>query len=69
MFIDDYFTYDYLYLIHKKSQSLDVFKSFKAKVELQLGNKIKIMRTMSKAFCPFSQRVRNCSVIHYARQT
>ncbi|RDY13098.1 hypothetical protein CR513_02029, partial [Mucuna pruriens] len=29
-FIDDYSRYGYLYLIHEKSQSLDVFKSFKA---------------------------------------
>ena len=32
-FIDDFSRYDYLYLIHEKSQSLDVFKSNKAKVE------------------------------------
>ncbi|RDX91302.1 hypothetical protein CR513_26736, partial [Mucuna pruriens] len=30
MFIDDYSRYGYLYLIHEKSQSLYVFKSFKA---------------------------------------
>ncbi|KAL6329854.1 hypothetical protein AAG906_037954 [Vitis piasezkii] len=30
-FIDDYSRYDYLFLIHEKSQSLDVFKTFKAK--------------------------------------
>lgn len=35
-FIDDYSRYAYMFLIHKKSQSLDVFKSFKAKVESQL---------------------------------
>lgn len=35
-FIDDYSRYVYLYLIHEKSKSLDVFKSFKAEVELQL---------------------------------
>ena len=33
-FIDDYSRYGYLYLIHEKSQALDVFKSFKAEVEL-----------------------------------
>ncbi|RDY12926.1 hypothetical protein CR513_02207, partial [Mucuna pruriens] len=38
------FGYDYLYLIHEKSQSLDVFKSFKAEVELQLGKKIKVVK-------------------------
>ena len=32
-FIDDYSRYGYLYLIHEKSQSLDVFKNFKAEVE------------------------------------
>ena len=40
-FIDDYSRYDYLYLIHEKSQSLDVFKNFKAEVENQLSKKIK----------------------------
>ncbi|RDX76660.1 hypothetical protein CR513_43329, partial [Mucuna pruriens] len=36
--------YGNLYLIHEKSQSLDVFKSFKAEVELQLGKKIKAVK-------------------------
>ena len=44
-FIDDYSRNGYLYLIHEKSQSLDVFKSFKAKVELQLGKKIKTVKS------------------------
>ncbi|KAJ9535448.1 hypothetical protein OSB04_un001427, partial [Centaurea solstitialis] len=44
-FIDDYSRYGYLYLIHEKSQSLDVFKDFKAEVELQLGKKIKAVRS------------------------
>ncbi|RDX70112.1 hypothetical protein CR513_50683, partial [Mucuna pruriens] len=44
-FIDDYSRYGYLYLIHEKSQSLDVFKSFKAKVELQFGKKIKAVKS------------------------
>ena len=34
-FIKDYSCYGYLYLIHEKSQSLDVFKNFKAEVENQ----------------------------------
>ncbi|KAA0052114.1 Retrovirus-related Pol polyprotein from transposon TNT 1-94 [Cucumis melo var. makuwa] len=37
--------YGYLYLIHEKSQSLDIFKSFKAEVELQLGKKIKVVKS------------------------
>jgi len=32
-------------LIHEKFQSLDTFKSFKAKVELQLGKKIKDVKS------------------------
>ena len=44
-FIDDYSRYGYLYLIHEKSQSLDVFKSFKAEVENQLGEKIKAVKS------------------------
>ena len=43
-FIDDYSRYRYLYLIHEKSQALDVFKFLKAKVELQLGKKIKLVK-------------------------
>ena len=43
--VDDYSRYGYLYLIHEKSQSLDVFKTFKAEVELQLGKKIKAIKS------------------------
>jgi len=43
-FIDDYSRYGYLYLIHEKSQSLNIYKSFKAEVELQLGKKIKTVK-------------------------
>ncbi|KAA0061252.1 Retrovirus-related Pol polyprotein from transposon TNT 1-94 [Cucumis melo var. makuwa] len=42
---DDHSRYGYLYLIHEKSQSLDVFKSFKVEVELQLGKKIKVVKS------------------------
>ena len=44
-FIDNFSRYGYLYLIHDKSQALDVFKSLKAEVELQLGKKIKVIKT------------------------
>ncbi|GFP83438.1 cytochrome p450 71a9 [Phtheirospermum japonicum] len=44
-FIDDFSRYDYIYLIHEKSQSLDVFKSFKAEVENQLNKRIKSVRS------------------------
>ena len=44
-FIDSYSHYGYLYLIHEKSQSLDVFKNFKAEVKNQLSKKIKAIRS------------------------
>ncbi|KAK9672848.1 hypothetical protein RND81_12G129000 [Saponaria officinalis] len=42
-FIDDYSHFGYLYLIHEKSESLDMFKAFKAEVELQLNKRIKVV--------------------------
>ena len=45
MFIDDFSRYGYLYLIHEKSQSLEVFKSFKFEVENQLNKRIKNVRS------------------------
>ncbi|KAK9714501.1 hypothetical protein RND81_06G099300 [Saponaria officinalis] len=44
-FIDDYSRFGYLYLIHEKSESLDMFKAFKAEVELQLNKRIKVVRS------------------------
>ena len=44
-FVDDFSRYGYLYLIHEKSQSLDVFKSFKVEVENQLNKMIKNIRS------------------------
>ena len=44
-FIDDYSRYDYIFLINEKSQSLDVFKTFKVEVELQLNKRIKNVRS------------------------
>ena len=43
-FIDYFSRYGYVELIHEKSDSLNVFKAFKAKVELQLGKPIKAMK-------------------------
>ena len=43
-FIDDYSRYGYIYLIYEKSQSLDVFKAYKAEVENQLDKKIKAVK-------------------------
>jgi transposase InsO family protein len=44
-FIDDYSRYGYIYLIKEKAQALDMFKSFKAEVELQLNKRIKAIRS------------------------
>ena len=44
-FIDDYSRYGYIYLIYEKSQSLDVFKAYKAEVENQLDKKIKAVKS------------------------
>jgi hypothetical protein len=44
-FIDDYTRYGYIFLIKEKAQALDIFKSFKAKVELQLNKMIKQVRS------------------------
>ncbi|KAL8090858.1 hypothetical protein AgCh_040068 [Apium graveolens] len=44
-FIDNYSRYGYLYLIHEKSQALDVFKEYKDEVELQLISSIKAVRS------------------------
>ncbi|XP_060965609.1 uncharacterized protein LOC133034525 [Cannabis sativa] len=43
--IDDYSRYAYLFLLHEKSQVLDVLKSFKAEVENQLSKRIKQIRS------------------------
>ena len=44
-FIDDYSHYSYIYLIHQKSWSLDMFKIFKVKVENQLKKWIKAAKS------------------------
>jgi len=44
-FIDDYSRYAYLFLIHEKSQSLDVFKTFQVEVENKLNKRIKCVKS------------------------
>ena len=44
-FIDDFSRYDYFYIIHETSQSLDVFKNYKVEVENQLNKRIKSVRS------------------------
>ena len=45
MFIDDYSRYGSFELIRENSDSLEAFKAFKEKVELQQGKKIKVVRS------------------------
>ena len=45
MFIDDYSCYSFIELIREKFESLESFKAFKAKVELQQGKRIKVVHS------------------------
>ena len=44
-FIDDLSHYGYVYLMHEKSQAIDIFEMFIIEVERQLDKKIKIVRS------------------------
>jgi transposase InsO family protein len=44
-FIDDFSRYGYIFLIHEKSEALDMFKIYKAEIELKQEKKIKIVRS------------------------
>ena len=44
-FIDDYSRYGFFELIHEKFDSLDAFKAFKAKAELQQRKMIKVIHS------------------------
>ena len=44
-FTDDFSRYGYVYLLKNKSDSFDKFKEYKAEVEKQTGNNIKILRS------------------------
>ncbi|KAH9780110.1 hypothetical protein KPL71_007953 [Citrus sinensis] len=44
-FTDDYSRYDYVYLMHHKSEALEKFKEYKAETEKQLDKNIKKLRS------------------------
>ena len=44
-FIDDYSRYEYIYLIHHKSETFEKFKEFKEEVENHRGMSIKSLRS------------------------
>lgn len=80
-FIDDNSIYAFIFLIHEKSQLLDVFKSFKAGVENQLNKIIKKVKSdrgseyygrydSSGGQChgPFSKYLEECGIVpHYIK--
>jgi transposase InsO family protein len=45
LFTDDYSRYGYVYLLKHKHEVFETFKMFKAEVDLQLGKKIKALRS------------------------
>ena len=73
-FIDDYSRYGLVELIREKSDSLDAFKTFKAKVELQRGKKIKVVHSdrggeyygrydeMERNPGPFAKYLQECGI-------
>ena len=80
-FRDDYLRYMYLYMLHNKSEALEVFKVFKAEVEKQYEKQIKIVRSdrgseyygrytedgqVQGPFCKVSSTKWNCCPIYYA---
>ena len=44
-FIDDYSHYDYVYLLHEKSQAMDALEIYLNEVERQLDKKVKVVRS------------------------
>ena len=44
-FIDDYSRYDYIYLMHRKSEALENFREYKSEVENLLAKTIKTLRS------------------------
>ena len=44
-FTNDYSRYGYVYLMKRKSEAFEKFKEFRAKVENQLGKRIKSIRS------------------------
>ena len=44
-FIDDYSHYDYVYLLHEKSQVVDALKIYLNEVERHLDRKVKVIRS------------------------
>ncbi|KAL5569925.1 hypothetical protein UlMin_026500 [Ulmus minor] len=82
-FIDDYSRYGYVYLMHRKSETFDKFKEFRAEVEKQLCVPIKSLRTtlnhiriwgcpahvLDKELTKLDSRSEVCMFVGYPRET
>ena len=44
-FMDDYYRFEYVYLMHRKFDALDKLIEFEVKLENQLGKRIKALRS------------------------
>jgi len=74
-FTDDYSCFGYLYLIHEKSQSLEMYKIYKPEVENQQNRKIKAVRSDhgGEYYCiynesgrypgPFANFLKECNIV------
>lgn len=66
-FTDDYSRYGYVYLLKHKHEVFETFKVFKSEVELQLGKKIKTLRSVRGAEYlsqEFKDHLAECGIIH-----
>ena len=73
-FSDDYSRYGFVELIREKSISLEAFKAFKEKVELQQGKQIKVVHSekggkyygrydeMGRNLGPFAKYLQECDI-------
>lgn len=67
LFVDDFSRMAFIYFIKNKNEALKCFKEFKAKVENQLGKKIKILRSDNgREFCnnQFDDYLKENGIIH-----
>ena len=68
-FIDGCSKYCYVYLIHSKDETLNMFKTYKAEVENQLEKKIKILRSDRGGEYESNDFVEFCSLHGIIHQT
>lgn len=65
IFVDDYTTFTWIYLLRNKSEALQVYCNFKAEVELQLGISIKNIQSKWGGECRASTDFLTTNWIHH----